>query len=142
MKIETNKLITSIKREKNNSIISSSKNKIKNLAVQLRISQKQQDRDVIIDTDVKETKKNVEQYSSHSKSKPKKERLTRMIEDERTIMRTRNANRAITFYVIFKLKTSSKYKNLTEKKKKLSVKETLKNVNAKRFRDEVSNKLT
>ncbi len=95
-----------------------------------------------IDTDVKETKKNVEQYSSHSKSKLKRERLTRMIEDEKTIMRIRNANRATRFYAIFKLKISSKYRNMTEKKKKLSVKETLKNVNAKRFRDEVSNKLT
>jgi aspartate oxidase len=142
MKIEMNELITSIKREKKNSITSSSKNKVENIVVQLRISQKQQDRDVTIDTDVKETKKNVEQYSSHSKSKLKREKLTRMIEDEKTIMRTRNANRTIKFYVIFKFKISSKYKNMTEKKKKLNVKETLKNVNAKRFRDEVSNKLT
>jgi aspartate oxidase len=142
MKIETNELITSIKREKKNSITSSSKNKVESIAVQLRTSQKQQDRDVTIDTDVKETKKNVEQYSPHSKSKLKRERLTRMIEDEKTIMRTRNANRATKFYAIFKLKISSKYRNMTEKKKKLSVKETLKNVNAKRFRDEVSSKLT
>jgi hypothetical protein len=142
MKIETNELITSIKREKKNSVTSSSKNKVESIAVQLRTPQKQQDRDVTIDTDVKETKKNVEQYSPHSKSKLKRERLTRMIEDEKTIMRTRNANRATRFYAIFKLKTSSKYRNMTEKKKKLSVKEILKNVNAKRFRDEVSSKLT
>jgi aspartate oxidase len=142
MKIETNKLITSIKREKKNSITLFSKNKVEDIVVQLRTSQKQQDRDVTIDTDVKETKKNVEQYSSHSKSKLKRERLTRMIENEKTIMRARNANKAIKFYVIFKLKISSKYKNMTKKKKKLSVKKTLKNVNAKRFRDEVSNKLT
>jgi hypothetical protein len=142
MKIDTNELITSIKREKKISITSSSKNKVENIAVQLRTSQKQQDRDVTIDTDVKETKKNVNQYSSHSKSKLKKEKLTRMIEDEKTIMRARNANRAIKFYAIFKLKTSSKYRNMTKKKKKQNVNETLKNVNAKRFRDEVSSKLT
>jgi aspartate oxidase len=142
MKIKTNELITSIKREKKNSITSSSKNKVENIVVQLRTSQKQQDRNVTIDTDVKETKKNVEQYSSHSKNKLKRERLTRMMKDEKTIIRTRNANRAIKFYVIFKFKISSKYKNMTKKKKKLSVKEILKNVNAKRFRDEVSSKLT
>jgi aspartate oxidase len=142
MKIETNELITSIKREKKNSITSFSKNKIESIVVQFRTSQKQQDKDVTIDTDVKETKKNVEQYSSHSKSKLKRKRLTRMIEDEKTIMRTRNANRAIRFYAIFKLKTSSKYRNMTKKKKKLSMKKILKNVNAKRFRDEVSSKLT
>jgi aspartate oxidase len=142
VKIETNELITWIKREKKNSITSFSKNKVENIVVQLRISQKQQDRDVIINTDVKKTKKNVKQYSSHSKNKLKRKKLTRMIEDEKTIMRTRNANKAIKFYVIFKLKTSSKYRNMTEKKKKLSVKEILKNVNAKRFRDEISNKLT
>jgi aspartate oxidase len=142
MKIEMNEFITSIKREKKNSITSFSKNKVENIVVQFRTSQKQQDRDVTIDTDVRETKKNVEQYSSHSKSKLKREKLTRMIEDEKTIIRTRNANRAIKFYVIFKLKISSKYKNMTEKKKKLNVKKILKNVNAKRFRDEVLNKLT
>jgi aspartate oxidase len=142
MKIETNEFITSIKREKKNSITSFSKNKIENIVVQLRISQKQQDKDVIIDIDVKKAKKNVEQYSSHSKNKLKRKKLTRMIEDEKTIMRTRNANKAIKFYVIFKLKILSKYKNMTEKKTKLNVKKILKNVNAKRFRDEVSNKLT
>jgi hypothetical protein len=142
MKIETNEFITSIKREKKISITSSSKNKIENIAVQFRTSQKQQDKDVTIDTDAKETKKNVEQYSSHSKNKLKRERLMRMIEDEKTIMRTRNANKTIKFYVIFKLKTSSKYRNMTKKKKKQSVKKTLKNVNAKRFRDEVFDKLT
>jgi aspartate oxidase len=141
MKIEMNEFITSIKREKKNSITSSSKNKIENIVVQLRTSQKQQDRDVTINIDVKEAKKNVEQYSFHSKNKLKREKLTRMIENEKTIMRTRNANKAIKFYVIFKLKTSSKYKNMTKKKKKLSVKKILKNVNAKKFRDEVSNKL-
>ncbi len=117
MKIETNEFITSIKRKKKNSITSSSKNKVENIVVQFRTSQKQQDKNVTIDIDVKEIKKNVEQYSSHSKNKLKKERLTRMIEDEKTIMRTRNANKAIKFYAIFKLKTSSKYKNMTEKKK-------------------------
>jgi hypothetical protein len=40
MKIETNEFITSIKREKKNSITSSSKNKIENIVVQLRTSQK------------------------------------------------------------------------------------------------------
>jgi hypothetical protein len=97
---------------------------------------------VIIDIDVKKTKKNVKQYSSHSKNKLKREKLTRMIENKKTIIRTRNANKAIKFYVIFKLKTSSKYENMTKKKKKLNVKKILKNVNAKRFRDEVSSKLT
>jgi aspartate oxidase len=142
MKIETYEFITSIKREKKNSITLFSKNKVENIVVQFRTSQKQQDKEVIIDTDVNEIKKNVEQYSSHSKNKLKKERLTRMIKNEKTIMRTRNANKAIKLYVIFKLKTSSKYKNMTKKKKRLNVKKTLKNVNAKRFRDEVSSKLT
>jgi aspartate oxidase len=142
MKIETNEFITSIKREKKNLITSFSKNKVENIVVQFRTSQKQQDRDVTIDIDVKEIKKNVEQYSSHSKSKLKREKLTKMIENEKMIMRARNANKAIKFYAIFKLKTSSKYKNMTKKKKKLNMKKTLKNVNAKRFRDEVSNKLT
>jgi hypothetical protein len=117
MKIETIKLITLIKREKKISITSSSKNKIENIVVQLRTWQKQQDKDVTIDIDVKETKKNVEQYSSQSKSKLKKEKLTRMIENEKTIMRIRNANKTIKFYAIFKFKTSSKYKNMIEKKK-------------------------
>jgi hypothetical protein len=142
MKIKTNELITLIKREKKISITSSSKNKVENIVVQFRTSQKQQDKDVTIDTDAKEIKKNVEQYSSHSKNKLKKERLTRMIENEKTIMRTRNANKAIKFYVIFKFKISSKYKNMTKKKKKQSVKKTLKNINAKRFRDEIFDKLT
>jgi aspartate oxidase len=118
MKIETNEFITSIKREKKISITSFSKNKIENIVVQLRTSQKQQDRDVTINTDVKETKKNVEQYSSYSKKKLKREKLTRMIEDEKTIMRTRNANKAMKFYVIFKFKISLKYRNMTKKKKK------------------------
>jgi isopentenyl diphosphate isomerase/L-lactate dehydrogenase-like FMN-dependent dehydrogenase len=117
MKIETNELITSSKREKKISITLFSKNKVENIVVQLRTSQKQQDKDVKIDIDAKETKKNVEQYSSHLKNKLKKERLTRMIENEKTIMRTRNANKAIKFYVMFKLKISSKYKNMTKKKK-------------------------
>jgi aspartate oxidase len=117
MKIEMNEFITSIKREKKNSITSFSKNKVENIVVQFRISQKQQNKNVIMNIDVKKTKKNVEQYSSHSKNKLKRKKLTRMIEDEKTIMRARNANRAIKFYVIFKLKTSSKYKNMTKKKK-------------------------
>jgi aspartate oxidase len=142
MKIETNEFITSIKREKKISITSFSKNKIENIVVQLRTSQKQQNKDVTIDIDAKKTKKNVKQYSSHSKSKLKRERLTRMIEDEKTIMRTRNASKAIRYYVIFKLKISSKYRNMTKKKKKQSVKEILKNINAKRFRDEIFDKLT
>ncbi len=112
-----NEFITSIKREKKNSITSFSKNKVENIVVQFRISQKQQNKNVIMNIDVKKTKKNVEQYSSHSKNKLKRKKLTRMIEDEKTIMRARNANRAIKFYVIFKLKTSSKYKNMTKKKK-------------------------
>jgi aspartate oxidase len=142
MKIETNEFITSIKREKKISITSSSKNKIENIVVQFRISQKQQDKNVTIDIDAKEIKKNVEQYSSHSKNKLKRERLTKMIEDEETIMRARNANKAIKFYAIFKFKTSSKYRKMTKKKKKQSVKEILKNINAKRFRDEIFDKLT
>jgi hypothetical protein len=60
MKIEMNELITSIKREEKNLITSFSKNKVENIFVQLRISQKQQDKDVTIDIDVKKTKKNVE----------------------------------------------------------------------------------
>jgi aspartate oxidase len=142
MKIETNEFITSIKREKKISITSSSKNKIENIVVQFRISQKQQNKDVTIDIDAKETKKNVEQYSSHSKNKLKRKKLTRIIENEKTIMRTRNANKTIKFFLIFKFKISSKYKNMTKKKKKQSVKKILKNINAKRFHDKIFDKLT
>ncbi len=97
MKIEMNEFITSIKREKKISITSFSKNKVENIVVQFRTSQKQQNKNVTIDIDAKKTKKNVEQYSFHSKSKLKRKRLTRMIEDKKTIMRTRNANKAIKF---------------------------------------------
>jgi aspartate oxidase len=118
MKIKTNEFIILIKREKKILITSSSKNKIENIVVQFRTSQKQQNKDVTIDIDAKKTKKNVEQYSFHSKNKFKKQKLTRMIENEQTIMRTRNANKTIKFYVIFKFKISSKYRNMTKKKKK------------------------
>ncbi len=63
MKIETNDFITSIKREKNVIFISSSKNithlrmKNENIAKKLKISQKQQDKDKIIDIEIKKSNK-------------------------------------------------------------------------------------
>ncbi len=83
----------------------------------------------------------MKQYLSHLKNKLKRERLTRIIENKKTIMRAQNANKTIKFYVIFKFKISLKYKNMT-KKKKQNVKEILKNVNVKRFRKEIFDKLT
>ncbi len=64
IKIETNDFITSIKREKNVMFISSSKNithlkvKDENIARKLKISQKQQDKNKIIDIEIKKAKKN------------------------------------------------------------------------------------
>jgi hypothetical protein len=145
VKVETNDFITSIKREKNVMFISSSKNithlrvKDESIARKLRISQKQQDRDRVIDTEVEEAKKSAKQYSSHKKSRLKRERLIRMNDDEKIIMRVRNADRAARSYAIFKLKSSFEYRNMTKKKKKLREKKTLKNINARRFREEISN---
>jgi hypothetical protein len=63
VKIETNDFNTSIKHEKNVMFISSSKNithlrvKDESIAKKLKISQKQQDKDRIIDTEVEKAKK-------------------------------------------------------------------------------------
>ncbi len=54
-------------------------------------------------------------------------------------MRVKNADKTIKFYVIFKLKSSFKYRNMTKKKKKLREKKTLKNINARRFREKILN---
>lgn len=124
MKTETNEPTTPTKRGKEDSVTPSSKNKAEGIAVQLRTPQKQQGRGVAIGTGVGEAKKNVEQYSPHPKSKLERERLARMTEDEKTIMRARNADRAARSYAISKLKASSEYRNMTEEEKKLSVEET------------------
>ncbi len=145
IKIKTNHFNTSIKREKNVMFISSSKNithlkvKDENIARKLRISQKQQDKDKVIDTEVKKAEKNAKQYSFHKNNKLKEERLIKMNDNEKIIMRIRNADKTIRFYVIFKLKSSFEYRNMTKKKKKLREKKTLKNINARRFREEISN---
>ncbi len=61
-----------------------------------------------------------------------------MNDDEKIIMRVRNADRTTKFYIIFKLKSSFEYRNMTKKKKKLREKKTMKNINARRFREEIS----
>jgi hypothetical protein len=61
-----------------------------------------------------------------------------MNDDEKIIMQIKNADRTARFYTIFKLQSSFEYRNMTKKKKKLRKKKTLKNINARRFREEIS----
>ncbi len=75
----------------------------------------------------------------HLIKKVDKEKLITMNDDEKIIMRIKNADKAVRSYAIFKLKSSFEYRNMTKKKKKLREKKTLKNINARRFREEISN---
>ncbi len=102
---------------------------------------KREEKNKQIESEIKEKKKTKKNYSQKSKTIRDREKMIKYFNEQKIIARVKNVDRAAWHYALIKLKTTKKYKQMRKierEKAKTNIKKDLK---AKRFRDEMFDKL-